>query len=77
MVYICGQMYDHTTCGHEDHSHFDSGSLSWVHFIDVPKQNVFTSLIHLGINITIIRSLEILLYFLCVFPDKVSQPEKE
>jgi len=36
------QMYDHTTCGHEDHSHFDMGSaLSWVHFIDVPKQKCF------------------------------------
>ena len=36
------QMYDHTTEGHEEHSHFDGEqALSWVHFIDVPKQKCF------------------------------------
>jgi hypothetical protein len=36
------QMYDHTTDGHGTHSHFDGGpALSWVHFVDVPKQKCF------------------------------------
>lgn len=35
-------MYDHTTDGHGTHSHFDGGpALSWVHFVDVPKQKCF------------------------------------
>jgi|TARA_Y100000033_G_scaffold28805_1_gene27406 hypothetical protein len=36
------QMYDHTTKGHETHSHFGGSQfISWVHFLQAPDQKCF------------------------------------